>query len=623
MKLNFFIFLIITLILIQFSGCKKKEEHGSETNTASSCNSENLLINEISSTAYNSLMPWFEIYNNGTSCANMSNFSIKSLSISTSNNLNSLSDAKTFSLPAVELESGSYMIIRGKYTTSNNITSSASFAEISDESSYSPAWGYNGGFLEILKGGKTIDFVSFGSDTSSPTSSDAWSGGAAPKPAFWNYGRSIARDSSSTDTNTSSDWTQRTYATFGGKNDVPASCTSDADSDGIPDCSEENSSSTFAGINLYSFGARTNQKDIFIEIDYMTSTDPGITLRKDALDKVKAVFAAGNYSIHFDVGDLIDSASGIDPDDYDLGGGNALTYSKCLELRKTDGCDSYLDDIKYKNFDMARKTIFYYMVFGNSRNADGSGGSSGRAEKPGNDSIITIGSWNLNTSSTSNTNALNNFMSGTILHEFGHNLNLGHGGNSSINYKPNYLSSMNYMYQLDGLPPDNKTGDRYIYTNYKDNSSCGSIQYWSDLNTGPNNAGMVLGFSDGSGNNLTESSQAESVGLGRSSPTAVDFNCNGATNNTLSNFDLNPKDDAGSNTSTDTLTDYNDWGNITIIHNQTWSGQTRTLRNFAESNYDNKIILDPTYDDLQPITDEITPTKAFFEKIKLNLKLNE
>ena len=51
----------------------------------------------------------------------------------------------------------------------------------------------------------------------------------------------------------------------------------------------------------------------------MTSTDPGITPRKEALDKVKAVFASQNYSIHFDVGDLIDGASGIDPDDYDLG----------------------------------------------------------------------------------------------------------------------------------------------------------------------------------------------------------------------------------------------------------------------------------------------------------------
>ena len=216
----------------------------------------------------------------------------------------------------------------------------------------------------------------------------------------------------------------------------------------------------------------------------MTSTDPGITPRKEALDKVKAVFAAQNYSIHFDVGDLIDGASGIDPDDYDLGGGNSFDYSACLSLRKKDGCGAYLDDVKYKNFDIARRTIFYYMLFGNSQNTDGSGGSSGRAELPGNDSIVTIGSWNLNTGTSKSTNILNNFMAGTVLHEFGHHLDLGHGGNSSINYKPNYLSSMNYMYQLDGLPPDNKTGDRCYFTNYKNNSNCGSISITVIYNLG-------------------------------------------------------------------------------------------------------------------------------------------
>ena len=94
------------------------------------------------------------------------------------------------------------------------------------------------GFIEILKDGKTIDFVNFVSDTTSPVSGDAWSGSDASKPVFWStYSKSIARDSSSSDTNSSSDSTQRTFAPYGGKNDVSASCTSDADSDGIPDCS--------------------------------------------------------------------------------------------------------------------------------------------------------------------------------------------------------------------------------------------------------------------------------------------------------------------------------------------------------------------------------------------------
>ncbi len=38
---------------------------------------------------------------------------------------------------------------------------------------------------------------------------------------------------------------------------------------------------------------------------------------------------------------------------------------------------------------------------------------------------------------------------GTFMHELGHNLNLRHGGIDNINYKPNYLSIMNYTFQFD------------------------------------------------------------------------------------------------------------------------------------------------------------------------------
>ena len=48
---------------------------------------------------------------------------------------------------------------------------------------------------------------------------------------------------------------------------------------------------------------------------------------------------------------------------------------------------------------------------------------------------------------------LNNprFVAGTFMHELGHNLGLDHGGNEARNYKPNYLSVMNYSFQL-GIP---------------------------------------------------------------------------------------------------------------------------------------------------------------------------
>jgi len=42
-------------------------------------------------------------------------------------------------------------------------------------------------------------------------------------------------------------------------------------------------------------------------------------------------------------------------------------------------------------------------------------------------------------------------IAGTFMHELGHSLGLGHGGHDDVNYKPNYLSVMNYLFQFSGL----------------------------------------------------------------------------------------------------------------------------------------------------------------------------
>lgn len=39
----------------------------------------------------------------------------------------------------------------------------------------------------------------------------------------------------------------------------------------------------------------------------------------------------------------------------------------------------------------------------------------------------------------------------TFMHELGHNLGLLHGGENNVNWKPNYISIMNFAYQLNGI----------------------------------------------------------------------------------------------------------------------------------------------------------------------------
>ncbi|MEL0606668.1 hypothetical protein, partial [Pseudoalteromonas undina] len=68
------------------------------------------------------------------------------------------------------------------------------------------------------------------------------------------------------------------------------------------------------------------QKDIFIEIDYMDSSDPGITPQRIALVNVVCVFASNGYMVLFDVGDLFDHSTCISTANFDLGGGTTVPF---------------------------------------------------------------------------------------------------------------------------------------------------------------------------------------------------------------------------------------------------------------------------------------------------------
>lgn len=219
----------------------------------------------------------------------------------------------------------------------------------------------------------------------------------------------------------------------------------DTDGDMIPDVWEINGydadNDGQIDIDFPAMGADPYRKDIFIEMDWMPRADGGIELAPEAdLDRIVEVFA--NYpvrnpdgstgiTLHLDAGD----ARG---EKYNLGGGNQVDY---------DPLDNHLYDLarikaQPGNFDPARTGIFYYMIWGDLYSK---GGSSGLAWSPGMDFLVTVGQTHYG-------RATSNIRVGTFIHEFGHNLGLGHGGHDNVNYKPNYLSVMNYAYQFTGVP---------------------------------------------------------------------------------------------------------------------------------------------------------------------------
>ena len=570
-----------------------------------------LMVTEIGSAYYSNVLRWFEIYNPSSSTVDLSDYSFKSRYYNSADTL--AYTAHTFALPSITVQPGQYIVVRAQSQT-ETYASNARVIHIKD-GTYYPYW-TGTGYIDLIEnsGGATVDFVTFGS-SATPTTGSAWSGTfvSGMPSATDSYGKGIMRDASLTDTDDATDWQVRDWTTPGGANDI--TCNTDADNDGIPDCSEV-SGSTFAGLPLYDWGARTGQRDIFIEVDYMDATDggaqsadEGIIPHKDALQMVVDAFAAQSIAIHFDVGNLHDNASGLDPADFDLGGGEEVPYFDGVSFDPADA-RANLYDYKRDYMEYARIQIFHYLLFANSQNLDGSGGSSGLAEINANDLIVSVGNWNLSTSSTANTNRLVNYQASTIMHELGHNLGLLHGGDENDNYKPNYISIMNYLYQLSGLPDiGNDEGDRvYASSNFHN----GSGTCYSGLSNSNTSSTFVMDYSHGSGASFNFAAINETLGLGQAGSSNVDFDCDGDDTETSVTMPDGNGDLSG------TITDHDDWGNINLLFQRGFSGSNHGL--FSTSSTTNhlnesELVAERVGDDRAPIAQEISPSAEFFNAL--------
>jgi len=138
---------------------------------------------------------------------------------------------------------------------------------------------------------------------------------------------------------------------------------------------------------------------------------------------------------------------GTGPNDGHFG---TIAERMALKPDGTSNCDNIL---------AARRLVFRYLIFGH--NHAHTPGSSGIAELPGNDFMVTLGDWSaegLRISSGLGPGKMPDeyrsvIETGTIMHELGHTLNLRHGGRDNINCKPNYLSLMSYSLQFPYLDP--------------------------------------------------------------------------------------------------------------------------------------------------------------------------
>ncbi len=309
----------------------------------------------------------------------------------------------------------------------------------------------------------------------------------------------------------------------------------DTDEDGlIDDWEKDGIDIHFDGyieLDLPMLGADWEHKDIFVEADYMTGKAPN----QDAIDDVKAAFYNAQVSnpdgvkginLHVLIDEEIPFTESISflklpifTDYYDL----KETYFGTEDERLND------DTIQ------AKKMTHRYCIFANKIWLDAK--CPGIAEGiPCDDFILAFGAFSDGVGSRE-------YQAAVFMHELGHALGLDHGGNVSVNFKPNYLSIMNYAFQ---------------YNNY--------------VPTRP------LDYSYGNGYSIEENGIYEPQGIGQMKQTvwrgpngtlftnvpnikAIDWNNNRTLDNGLLKINLNNWPDNPSPPD-ETLRDFDDWANL-------------------------------------------------------------
>jgi hypothetical protein len=249
--------------------------------------------------------------------------------------------------------------------------------------------------------------------------------------------------------------------------------------DGIPDDWKRNGVTIDPGdgsgpqfIDLPAMGADVNKPDIFVQIDFMASATHSHALSAAAIKTVVDAFANAPYisrsgsigiNLHIDAGPSSIMNFGTGQTWGPLSKARQLGEVPRLGTATVDGSGNILvynwtefDKIKNQpgGFTSSGRTkIFRYCI---SAHQLATGLNSGVARAtPGSDFIIGLGTF----AGVTDTN-----MAGTFMHELGHCLGLDHGGGDGTNNKPNYVSVMNYLWQLSGVTR-NGTANIIDYSN--------------------------------------------------------------------------------------------------------------------------------------------------------------
>lgn len=276
---------------------------------------------------------------------------------------------------------------------------------------------------------------------------------------------------------------------------------------------------------------------IYVELDWMEDGTHSHKPSQAVIDRIVQTFAAAGHTLHIDVS-------------------NAIPHQNSITVGSSPSSSPAVQAIMAQHFNHSGDSRYYYSLWGHEYN---SSGSSGYADLPGRVHLVTLGSFPGQTGTFSH-------QVGTFVHEFGHNLGQRHGGADHDHYKPNYLSVMNYHYQLDGI------GATLLAKGFSNTASG-----FDDFS-----------YSHGLMNSLNEAALDENLGLGLGR--AVDWNCNGTLSASVAK-DIQSPSHCGASGSQSVLSDFDNWTSL--------STQIRTIA--AGATLESEPVTCLTWEEYRPV----------------------
>lgn len=334
--------------------------------------------------------------------------------------------------------------------------------------------------------------------------------------------------------------------------------------DGVPDDWKINGTTVDPGdgsgpqfIDLAAMGATVGKPDIFVHVDWMADSTHSHAPSDAAIKTVVDAFANAPYisrngsvgiNLHVDAGpaSTMNFANGAKWGA--LSRAASVGHVQQLGTTNLDGAGNInynwteFDKLKKRTggfFKSGRSSTFRYCVFCHQI---GSVGNSGVARStPGSDFIVSLGTF---------AGIVDTNVSGTFMHELGHNLGLQHGGGDGTNNKPNYVSVMNYLWQFPGIT---RGGVTLIDYSNAALSALSEAALNETTGLGPGSAGVAISHWVPA----RPPNAAAFVPVADASQ-PIDWDGDGLTNKTSVAIDANNDATQG------TLAPYNDWQNLKL-----------------------------------------------------------